>query len=174
VRNEKAKRFLMNMRRKPGVQLESYFPRADRSAVALLKRMLVRHACSRADDHTSRNVTQPTHGVPASLCDGVAHHQSPAQQHVTTQAFDPADRPTCQEALSDPYFHGLAQPQREPAAQPVSKLAFEFEKRKLHTTEVGTLGSQGCRWRTAALPWLTHMPLSWAKCDPISRECQCS
>ena len=55
------------------------------------------------------------------------------------QAFDPADRPTCQEALSDPYFHGLAQPQREPAAQPVSKLAFEFEKRKLHTTEVGAV-----------------------------------
>jgi hypothetical protein len=42
VRNEKAKRFLMNMRRKPGVQLENYFPRADRGAVALLKRMLVR------------------------------------------------------------------------------------------------------------------------------------
>ena len=41
VRNEKAKRFLMNMRRKPGVQLENYFPRADRGAVALLKRMLV-------------------------------------------------------------------------------------------------------------------------------------
>lgn len=41
VRNEKARRFLMNMRRKPGVQLEQYFPRADRGAVALLKKMLV-------------------------------------------------------------------------------------------------------------------------------------
>ena len=47
VRNEKAKRFLMNMRRKPGVQLENYFPRADRGAVALLKRMLVRQPCCR-------------------------------------------------------------------------------------------------------------------------------
>lgn len=65
------------------------------------------------------------------------------QDLFTMQAFDPADRPTCQEALSDPYFHGLAQPQREPAAQPVSKLAFEFEKRKLHTTEVRRLCSQG-------------------------------
>jgi hypothetical protein len=113
---------------------------------------------------THLNVMQFTRGVLAPLCNGVAHHQSPAQQHVrlvTTQAFDPADRPTCQEALSDPYFHGLAQPQREPAAQPVSKLAFEFEKRKLHTTEVGTLGRQGWRWWTAALPWLTHMPLLW-------------
>lgn len=54
VRNEKAKRFLMNMRRKPGVQLENYFPRADRGAVALLKKMLVRkiarRACTRMSD----------------------------------------------------------------------------------------------------------------------------
>lgn len=54
----------------------------------------------------------------------------------SVQAFDPADRPTCEEALADPYFAGLAQAQREPAAQPVSKLAFEFERRKLHTEEV--------------------------------------
>lgn len=47
MRNEKAKRFLMNMRRKPGVQLENYFPRADRGAVALLKRMLVRTCVTR-------------------------------------------------------------------------------------------------------------------------------
>ena len=60
------------------------------------------------------------------------------RQHPAVQAFDPADRPTCEEALSDPYFHGLAQPQREPAAQPVSKLAFDFERRKLHTDEVGS------------------------------------
>lgn len=42
VRNEKARRFLMNMRRKPGVNLAQYFPRADHGAVALLKKMLVR------------------------------------------------------------------------------------------------------------------------------------
>jgi mitogen-activated protein kinase 1/3 len=53
-----------------------------------------------------------------------------------SQSFDPANRPTCQEALADPYFLGLAQPQREPAAQPVSKLAFEFEHRKLQTGDV--------------------------------------
>lgn len=80
------------------------------------------------------------------------------------QAFDPADRPTCEEALSDPYFYGLAQPQREPAAQPVSKLAFDFERRKLHTEEVGrcftimtsesgfrTSDRCGCRCGCAAL-----------------------
>ena len=54
-------------------------------------------------------------------------------------AFDPADRPTAEEALADPYFAGLATPAREPAAQPVSKLAFEFERRKLAADEVRDL-----------------------------------
>ncbi|BDA42491.1 Mitogen-activated protein kinase 15 [Coccomyxa sp. Obi] len=94
VRNEKARRFLMNMRRKPGVNLEQYFPRADRGALRLLKRML---------------------------------------------AFDPAERPSSEEALADPYFAGLSQPGREPSAQPVSKLSFDFERRKLSTDEVREL-----------------------------------
>ncbi len=79
------------MRRKPGVNLEQYFPKADRGALRLLKRML---------------------------------------------AFDPAERPTSEEALADPYFAGLSQPGREPSAQPVSKLSFDFERRKLTTDEV--------------------------------------
>lgn len=32
VRNEKARRFLANMRKKPGVDLAAFFPRADRWA----------------------------------------------------------------------------------------------------------------------------------------------
>ena len=47
-----------------------------------------------------------------------------------------AGRPTCEEALADPYFEGLSQLGREPSAQPVSKLAFDFERRKLNTVEV--------------------------------------
>lgn len=90
VRNEKARRFLLNMRRKPGVNLEQYFPKADRGALRLMKRML---------------------------------------------AFDPAERPTSEEALADPYFAGLSQPGREPSAQPVSKLSFDFERKKLTTDE---------------------------------------
>lgn len=62
VRNEKARRFLQNMRKKAGVPFEQYFPRADRGALALLRRLL---------------------------------------------AFDPADRPTAEEALADPYFAGV-------------------------------------------------------------------
>ena len=93
VRNEKARRFLMNMRKKPRVNFEKYFVKADRGALRLLQRML---------------------------------------------AFDPVERPTCEEALADPYFNGLSQPGREPSAQPVSKLSFEFERRKLTTDEVWT------------------------------------
>ncbi len=94
VRNEKARRFLQNMRRKPGVPFETHFPRADAGALALLRRLL---------------------------------------------AFDPAERPTAEAALADPYFAGLSQPSREPAAQPISKLAFEFERRKLGVEEVREL-----------------------------------
>ncbi len=94
VRNEKARRFLMNMRKKPGVSFDSYFPKADKGALSLLRRLL---------------------------------------------AFDPAERPTAEEALSDPYFAGLSQPSREPTREAVSKLAFEFERRKLTVDEVREL-----------------------------------
>jgi len=53
--------------------------------------------------------------------------------------FDPADRPTAEEALADPYFHGLASPAREPTCEPISKLAFDFERRKLSVDEVREL-----------------------------------
>ena len=54
-------------------------------------------------------------------------------------AFDPSRRPTCEEALLDPYFAGLHNPEREPVAEPISKLEFEFEKRKLTVEEVRDL-----------------------------------
>lgn len=94
MRNEKARRFLLNMRPKAPVPLERQFPKADPAALRLLSRLL---------------------------------------------AFDPAARPTAEEALADPYFAGLASPAREPAAAPVSKLAFEFERRKLSPDDVREL-----------------------------------
>ncbi|GFP86234.1 mitogen-activated protein kinase 9 [Phtheirospermum japonicum] len=54
-------------------------------------------------------------------------------------AFDPKDRPTAEEALCDPYFSGLANVDREPATQPISKLEFEFERRKLAKDDVREL-----------------------------------
>ncbi|KAK6153989.1 hypothetical protein DH2020_013628 [Rehmannia glutinosa] len=53
--------------------------------------------------------------------------------------FDPKDRPTAEEALADPYFHGLANVNREPCNQPISQLEFEFERRKLTKDDVREL-----------------------------------
>ena len=40
VRNEKARRFLLNMRKKPGIPFEQHFPRASAGALRLLRRLL--------------------------------------------------------------------------------------------------------------------------------------
>ncbi|KAL2465129.1 Mitogen-activated protein kinase 9 [Abeliophyllum distichum] len=54
-------------------------------------------------------------------------------------AFDPKDRPTAEEALGHPYFHGLSNVDREPSTHPISKLEFEFERRKLTKDDVREL-----------------------------------
>jgi serine/threonine protein kinase len=54
-------------------------------------------------------------------------------------AFDPKDRPTAEEALADPYFASLANLEREPSRHPISKLEFEFERRKLAKDDVREL-----------------------------------
>eukprot|EP00850_Spirogloea_muscicola_P005326 SM000024S07788 [mRNA] locus=s24:544534:547797:+ [translate_table: standard] len=94
VRNEKARRYLSSMRKKPPVPLTSKFPNADPLAVRLLERML---------------------------------------------AFDPTQRPSAEEALADPYFKGLAKVEREPAAQPITKMEFEFERRRINMDDVREL-----------------------------------
>ncbi|KAL6963138.1 Mitogen-activated protein kinase 9 [Sarracenia purpurea var. burkii] len=94
IRNEKARRYLSSMRKKPPVPFSQKFPHADPLALRLLERLL---------------------------------------------AFDPKDRPSAEEALADPYFHGLANVDREPSTQPISKLEFEFERRKLSKDDVREL-----------------------------------
>ncbi|KAK4379911.1 hypothetical protein RND71_001773 [Anisodus tanguticus] len=54
-------------------------------------------------------------------------------------AFDPKDRPTAEEALADPYFRNLAKVEREPSAQPVTKMEFEFERRRITKEDVREL-----------------------------------
>jgi hypothetical protein len=44
----------------------------------------------------------------------------------------------CQ-ALADPYFKGLAKVEREPTAQPVTKMEFEFERRRITKEDVREL-----------------------------------
>jgi hypothetical protein len=50
-------------------------------------------------------------------------------------SFEPKDRPSAEEALADPYFKGLAKVDREPSCQPITKMEFEFERRRV-TKEV--------------------------------------
>ncbi|CAM8943684.1 unnamed protein product [Rhodiola kirilowii] len=94
IRNEKARRYLASMRKKPPVTFSKKFPNADPLALRLLERLL---------------------------------------------AFDPKERPSAEEALADPYFHVLANVDREPSTTPISKLEFEFERRKLTKDDVREL-----------------------------------
>ncbi|XP_019435229.1 PREDICTED: mitogen-activated protein kinase 20-like [Lupinus angustifolius] len=54
-------------------------------------------------------------------------------------AFDPKDRPTAEEALADPYFKGLSRVEREPSCQPITKMEFEFERRRVTKEEIREL-----------------------------------
>ncbi|KAE8663700.1 Mitogen-activated protein kinase 8 [Hibiscus syriacus] len=54
-------------------------------------------------------------------------------------AFDPKDRPTAEEALADPYFKGLAKVEREPSCQPITKMEFEFERRRVTKDDIQEL-----------------------------------
>ncbi|KAJ4842172.1 Mitogen-activated protein kinase 19 [Turnera subulata] len=94
VRNEKARKYLSEMRRKQPVLFAHKFPNADPLALRLLQRLL---------------------------------------------AFDPKERPTAEEALADPYFKGLAKVEREPSCQPISKLEFEFERRRITKEDIREL-----------------------------------
>jgi mitogen-activated protein kinase 1/3 len=46
---------------------------------------------------------------------------------------------SCCQALADPYFKGLAKVEREPSAQPVTKMEFEFERRRITKEDVREL-----------------------------------
>lgn len=94
IRNEKARRYLGNMKKKPPVPFSQKFPGVDPMALHLLERLL---------------------------------------------AFDSKDRPTAAEALSDSYFTQVANSECEPITQPISKLEFEFERRKLAKDDVREL-----------------------------------
>ncbi|KAK9285543.1 hypothetical protein L1049_024738 [Liquidambar formosana] len=94
VRNDKARRYLTSMRKKPAVPFAQKFPNADPLALRLLERLL---------------------------------------------AFDPKDRPTAEEALADPYFKGLSKVEREPSCQPITKMEFEFERRRVTKEDIREL-----------------------------------
>nr|CAB3473668.1 unnamed protein product [Digitaria exilis] len=54
-------------------------------------------------------------------------------------AFDPKDRPNAEQALAHPYFKGLAKVEREPSCQPITKMEFEFERRRVTKEDIREL-----------------------------------
>jgi len=95
IRNEKSKKYLLQMQDKPGVEFGAKFPAVDPAAIRLLKRLL---------------------------------------------EFDPAARPSAEEALQDPYFTGLPTVKnREQDFGKINKMEFEFDRRKLSGEEVRNL-----------------------------------
>lgn len=50
---------------------------------------------------------------------------------LTAQSCLPAPPPKTYQALADPYFKGLAKSEREPSCKPISKMEFEFERRRV-------------------------------------------
>ncbi|KAL8160154.1 hypothetical protein V2J09_001691 [Rumex salicifolius] len=94
IRNDKARRYLSNMREKIAVPFSQKFPNVDPRALSLLQRLL---------------------------------------------AFDPRDRPTAEEALSDSYFYGFTRAEKEASPQPISRFEFAFEKKKLRREDVREL-----------------------------------
>ncbi|XP_073058300.1 mitogen-activated protein kinase 15-like [Primulina eburnea] len=94
VRDEKARKYLSDVKKKYPVTFTNKFPNADPLALKLLKRLL---------------------------------------------AFDPKDRPSAEEALADPYFRGLAKIEREPCCQPILKMEFEFERRRVTKEDIREL-----------------------------------
>lgn len=43
------------------------------------------------------------------------------------------------QALADPYFKGLARVEREPSCQPITKMEFEFERRRVTKDDIQEL-----------------------------------
>ena len=111
VRNEKARRYLQAMKKKPGIPFQQKFPGIRDDALGLLARLL-------AFDPSQR----PTVSAFIYLnCE------------IRTSATNGGALRQATEALADPYFKKLSKPEREPASQPISKLEFDFERRKIST-----------------------------------------
>jgi serine/threonine protein kinase len=138
VRNEKARRFLANMRKKPGVDLAAFFPRADRGALALLRRLLAfdpadRWGCSTGIAWLLVSVHASASGpwhccYHASLWRTIRFTSQLLRINMRMCAFCSCTdncavvlcvccRPSAEEALADPYFANLHSPAREPSAQ---------------------------------------------------------
>jgi mitogen-activated protein kinase 1/3 len=127
IRNEKAKRYLSSMRRKKPTPFTQKFPNADPRALSLLERML---AFEPKDRPSAEEVTLVT-------CFLVLHYEV-----LPTYQASNLTRTTTHtqwQALADPYFKNIANVDREPSAQPVTKLGFEYERRRVTKEDIREL-----------------------------------
>ncbi|MQL88437.1 hypothetical protein Taro_020993 [Colocasia esculenta] len=153
IRNEKARRYLGSMRKKNPIPFSQKFPHVDPLALRLLEKLL-------AFDPKDRPTAEE--GVGGFLRGGAKRSGSGRANRAGSRRIrsipwrtaDPGGsclragvdslrcgriEPIRSAALADPYFHGLANVDREPATQPISKLEFEFERRKLSKDDVREL-----------------------------------
>lgn len=121
VRNEKARRYLSSMRKKKPIPFSQKFPNANPLALRLLERML---AFEPKDRPTAEEVIVFAFLSIFLLCISFFLHRYSVSWY---------------QALADPYFKGLAKVEREPSAQPVTKMEFEFERRRITKEDVREL-----------------------------------
>lgn len=110
------------MRKKKPINFSQKFPNADPLALRLLERML-------AFDSKDRPSAEEV------FCISIIAICIFTVSLYSWRSFYMA----CLQALADPYFRNLAKVEREPSAQPVSKMEFEFERRRITKEDVREL-----------------------------------
>lgn len=113
------------MRKKQPIPFSQKFPHADPLALRLLERLL---AFDPKDRPTAEEVVLKYYRILYSW-------ESVYWRHYHVVILLSINL----QALADPYFEGLGNVDREPSTQPISKLEFEFERRKLTKDDVREL-----------------------------------
>lgn len=142
VRNETARRYLSSMKKKQPVPFEQKFPNADPLALRLLEKLL---AFDRRDRPTAEEVCLGNiiccwlrlyRGVTPFL--RVEYESMISILLLVVLNMSLLHR-RCIQALAHPYFKGLAKVEREAACLPISKMEFEFERRRVTATDMREL-----------------------------------
>jgi serine/threonine protein kinase len=117
IRSDKAREYLLAMPRKRPIPFSHKFHNADPLALRLLERLL-------AFDPKDRPTAEEVYSLGQNM---LFLMSAPALSLYLCNLV---------QALADPYFSGLSKLELEPSAQPISKVDFEFEGRKLTKASV--------------------------------------
>lgn len=134
------------MRKKQPVPFAQKFPNADPLAVRLLERLL---AFDPKDRPTAEEVcngfiirfpslVQKATPYIASIIQILAHSLLHYFLVCHVNVLNVCNLVLYQ-ALADPYFKGLAKVEREPSCQPITKMEFEFERRRVTKEDIREL-----------------------------------